>query len=311
MHLSDRIGRRVKLHDLHVLMTVVHAGSMRKAAEHLNTVQPAISRSIAELEHALGVRLLDRHRQGVEPTDFGRALLDCGVAVFDELRLGMINIEHLADPTAGEVRIGCTPILAATFVSTVVDRLSRRYPRIVFHLVTGYVETLLRELSDRTVDFLIAARLEPLLNERLSWELLFEDPYVIVAGKQSPWAKRRRVDLSELVNESWVLPPPEGAFGSVARDAFRARGLDGPRATVYAVSYEVRLNLLATGRFLAIFPASALKLSARRLDIKVLRAALPIIRPPNGIVTLKGRTLGPIAQLFIDHAREVARPMAK
>jgi DNA-binding transcriptional LysR family regulator len=311
MHLSDRIGRRVKLHDLHVLMTVVHAGSMRKAAEHLNTVQPAISRSIAELEHALGVRLLDRHRQGVEPTDFGRALLDCGVAVFDELRLGMINIEHLADPTAGEVRIGCTPILAATFVSTVVDRLSRRYPRIVFHLVTGYVETLLRELSDRTVDFLIAARLEPLLNERLSWELLFEDPYVIVAGKQSPWAKRRRVDLSELVNESWVLPPPEGAFGSVARDAFRARGLDGPRATVYAVSYEVRLNLLATGRFLAIFPASALKLSARRLDIKVLRAELPIIRPPNGIVTLKGRTLGPIAQLFIDHAREVARPMAK
>ena len=86
MSLSDRVGRRIKLHDLHMLMTVVQAGSMGKAAERLNTVQPAISRSIAELEHALGVRLLDRHRQGVEPTEYGRALLDCGVAMFDDLR---------------------------------------------------------------------------------------------------------------------------------------------------------------------------------------------------------------------------------
>ena len=137
MQLSDRIGRRMKLQDLHVLMTVVQAGSMGKAAQRLNTTQPNISRSIAELEHALGVRLLDRHRQGIEPTEYGRALLDCGVAVFDDLRQGMKNIEFLADPTAGEVRIGSTTFLAASFVSAVVDRLSRRCPRIVFHLVTA------------------------------------------------------------------------------------------------------------------------------------------------------------------------------
>ena len=127
----------------------------------LNTTQPTISRSIAELEHALGVRLLDRNRQGVEPTEYGRALLDGGVAVFDDLRQAVKNIEFLADPTAGEVRIGCTPFLAASFVSAVVDRLSRRYPRIVFHLVTGYAETLHRELSERNVDLLITRRFGP------------------------------------------------------------------------------------------------------------------------------------------------------
>src|ERR1041385_6918013 len=92
---SDRIERRIKLQDLHILMTVVQAGSMGKAAERLNTVQPAISRSIAELEATVGARLLDRHRHGVEPTEFGRALLDCGVAVFDDLHQGMKNIQHL------------------------------------------------------------------------------------------------------------------------------------------------------------------------------------------------------------------------
>src|SRR3979490_1744166 len=135
MQLSDRIGRRMKLQDLHVLMTVVQAGTMGKAAQRLNTTQPIISRSIADLEHALGVRLLDRKPQGVEPTEYGRALLDCGVAVFDELRRGVNNIEFLADPTVGNVRIGCNPFLTATFVSAVVDRLSRRYPSIVIDVV--------------------------------------------------------------------------------------------------------------------------------------------------------------------------------
>ena len=81
MQVSDRIGRRMKLHDLHVLMAVVQAGSMNKAAVLLNTGQSAISRSIAELEHTIGVLLFDRNPQGVEPTQYGRALLDGGVAV--------------------------------------------------------------------------------------------------------------------------------------------------------------------------------------------------------------------------------------
>src|SRR6476659_4285542 len=93
VQLSDRIGRRMKLQDLHILMTVVQAGSMGKAARHLNTSQPNISKSIADLEHELSVCLLDRHRRGVEPTEFGRALLDGGVAVFDELRQTVKKIE--------------------------------------------------------------------------------------------------------------------------------------------------------------------------------------------------------------------------
>src|SRR4029077_3519312 len=134
--------RRVKLNDLHVLMTVVQAGSMNRAAALLNTTQPAISRSIAELEGTIGVRLLDRGPQGVALTNYGRALLDGGAAVFDDLRQAIRNIEFLADPTSGEVRVGCNPFLAASFVSAAVDRLSRCYPRIVFRLVTAYTETL-------------------------------------------------------------------------------------------------------------------------------------------------------------------------
>jgi DNA-binding transcriptional LysR family regulator len=311
MQLSDRIERRMKLHDLHILMAVVQAGSMSKAAALLNTTQPAVSRSIAELEHTIGVRLLERNPQGVEPTAYGRALLNGGVAVFDDLRQAVKNIEFLADPTAGEVRIGCTPILAASFVSAVVDRFSRRYPRMVFHLVTAYLEPLRRELSERNVDLLIVRRFGPTAEEQMDFEFLFDDSYVVAVGAQNQWVRRRKIELAELVSESWTLPPRESVIGLIAMEAFRASGLDYPRTTVVADSPEVRISLLATGRFVTIFPASILRFPTLRSEIKVLPVELPMARVQNVIVTLKKRALSPVAQLFIDGAREDAKTLAK
>jgi DNA-binding transcriptional LysR family regulator len=311
MQMSDRIGRRIRLQDVHVLMAVVQAGSMRKAAQQLNTSQPNISKSIADLEHALGVRLLDRQRQGVEPTEYGRALLDCGTAVFDELRQGVKNIEFLADPATGEARIGGSPFLAATLACAVIDRLSRRYPRIAVHLAVGSDPDLYRKLRDRNLDLLIARKFG-LIDERLEFESLFDDsPYLVAAGARSPWARRRRIELAELVNESWVLPLTSGPIGSVAMEAFRASGLAYPRRTVFVDTAEGRINLLASGRFLTILARSTLRFSTGRPKFKVLPVELPSSPVLVGIVTLKNRTLSPVARLFIEHAREVAKRPAK
>jgi DNA-binding transcriptional LysR family regulator len=130
MRWNDRIGRRIKLSDLHILIAVAQSGSMAKAANELAISHPVISRSISDLEHALGVRLLERNQRGVELTEFGRAMLHRSNAVFDELRQGVKDIEFLANPSAGQVRIGGTAPLIASFVSSVVDRLHQRYPRM-------------------------------------------------------------------------------------------------------------------------------------------------------------------------------------
>ena len=311
MQMSDRIGKRMKLQDLHVLMAVVQAGSMGKAALMLNTTQPNISRSIAELERAFGVRLLDRHRRGIEPTECGRALIDCGAAAFDELRRGVKSIEFLADPTAGEVRIGSTAFLAASFVSALVDRLSRRHSRIRFHLVTGYPETLHRDLSERKVDLLILRSGGPVADERFDFEFLFEDCYVVAAGARNRWARRRNIHLSDLAKEPWVLPPRESVIGSIITQAFSTSGLDYPRATVITDSPHMRVSLLETGRFITVFPASALKFLSRGAALKVLPIELPAARRPNGMITIKDRAVSPVVQLVMDSARELAKPMTK
>src|SRR5215204_336210 len=120
MQWSDRVGRRLKLRDLHILLAVARSGSMGKAA--LSISQPSISKAIADVEHAVGLRLLDRGPQGIEPTIYGRALLKCGTAVFDKLRQGVKELEFLIDPAAGELRVGCTETMAAGFASSVSDR---------------------------------------------------------------------------------------------------------------------------------------------------------------------------------------------
>lgn len=311
MQSGDHIARRMKLHDLRILMAVAQAGSMNKAAAFLNMTQSAVSRSIAELERTVGVCLLDRTARGVEPTEYGRAMLECGVAVFDDLRQGAKKIEFLTDPAAGEVRIGCHPGLAASFVPAVIDGIARRHPRIVFHVAVAEVGTLHHELTERNVDLLITREFRALADERLSFEFLFDDSFVVVAGARNPLVRRRRIALTELLNESWALPPRETAFGSAVIEAFHSCGLDYPRTTVVTIPPDVRINLLATGHFLTIFAASALKFSIKHPKLKVLPVELPMARVPSGIVTLKHRTLSPVAQLFVDGARKVAKPLAK
>ena len=310
MDRPDRLERRLKLHDIRVLMSVVQAGSMSKAAGHLGTAQPALSRSIAELEHALGVRLLDRSPRGVEPTAYGRALIKRGVAVFDELRQGVRDIEFLADPTAGELRIGATESLAGAIVSPLIERLSSSHRRMEFHVTTGDLGRLLHSLANRNIEFALSRIHHPIADEQFSAETMFHDSYVVVAGKRSPWARRRRIQLADLVKERWTLFPPDTLPGALVAEAFRSNGLEPPRATVSTLSLNVHNRLLATGRFLALQPGYPFRLPGKHPSLTTLPVELSVTRRPVAIVTLKGRTLSPQAQHFLDRLRSVVKPLS-
>jgi DNA-binding transcriptional LysR family regulator len=285
---------------------------MAKAAGHLAISKPVISKTIADLEHVVGVRLLERDRHGAEATPYGAALIKRGIAVFDELREGVKDIEFLNDPQTGEVRIGCTPMLAASFVSTVVDRLSRRSPRIAFEVVARPIQALENELRERKVDLLVARSFSPFGGERFDFEPLFDDVEVVVTGRQNPLARRRKIELAELISERWTLPPASNAYvGLGAGTVFRACGLPHPRTVVVSDSPHVRLSLLATGRFVSTFPTFAVRFPVMHPDLKILPVKLPLARPAAGVVTLLNRVLSPAVRLFIDTAREVAKSLAK
>jgi DNA-binding transcriptional LysR family regulator len=167
-----------------------------------------------------------------------------------------------------------------------------------------------RALEKREVDFVIARIFEPIASEKMDSEVLYDEQEVIVAGANNPWTRRRKIELAELIHEPWTLPPPDSLSGSVIAQAFRNRGLDLPPTTIITSTVPVRIALLSTGRFLTIVPNSVLRFSPNNPVVKRLHVDLPTTRRPVGIVTLKGRSLSPVAQLFIERAREVAKPLA-
>jgi DNA-binding transcriptional LysR family regulator len=308
---NDRIGRRLKFRDLQMLMAVVEAGGIGKAAGRLNYSQPAISKAIAGLEHAFGKRLLDRGRKGIELTPYGDALVKCGSAVLDELRKGLASIEFLADPTAGQVRVGCIEPVFAGLVSSVIDRLARQHPRIEFQIEVKAPSVIYEELHARKIDFAIVQVRAPIDGEHLHIETLYEDPLVIVSGAQHPAANKRRIRIADLADEHWVLPPGNSLAGSLLAKTFRAEGLKPPKIAATTHSAYCRAFLAANGHFLTLIPSVMLRVQMKRMSLKGLPIKLRGNSRPIAVVTLKNRALSPVAQLFIEHARALAKTMAK
>jgi DNA-binding transcriptional LysR family regulator len=308
---ESRIGRRLRLRDLHILSTVVQWGSMAKAASRLAMSQPAVSEAIASLETALGVRLLDRTPRGVEPTLYASALLKRGLVVFDELRQGIQEIEFLADPTVGEVRIGCIESLTAGFMPEVIDQFSRKFPGVLVHVAIAPLATQeFRELRERTVDLSLGRILKPVADDEIDAEVLWQDQFLVVASSRSPWARRRKIALADLLDEPWILVPPNNVFAPFVTRAFRAQGLELPRARVTSFSTAIRMQLVATGRFLGIMAASMLRHNAERWDLKALPIALDAMSFPVAIFKLKHRTVSPVVEKFAEHLRAAAKSMA-
>jgi DNA-binding transcriptional LysR family regulator len=305
---ESRLGQRVKLRDLHILSTVVEWGSISKAAQRLGMSQPSVSQAMAGLEAALRVRLLDRSPRGIEPTIYTRALLKRGHVVFDELKQGIRDIEFLADPATGEVRIGCPESMTAAFVPAIIDSLSRQSPEVVVHVINAQtVEQGFAELRDRKVNLMLGTLLRPLSNNDVTAEVLCEDQHFVVAGTNSPWAKRRQIDLSDLVKERWILFPPDSLITAYLAAALRAKNLELPPGSVTSFSFHVRMQLLATGRFLTIMLGSVLRQNAKRWSLKALPVDIGMSRVPIALFTLKNRTLSPVVEVFIQHMRRVAR----
>ena len=305
MQWHQRVGRRLKLRDLNILLAVVKHGSMAKAAGELAMSQPAVSKAISDLEHVVGMRLLDRSARGVEATPYGHALVKRSLVIFDELKQGVRELEGLADPTSGEIRIGSSEAMTAGLLPTIIAQMSRTHPGVVFNVSQAlFASAHYRELRDRNIDLLLGRVFTPLQEDDLDVEPLFEDEMVVVAARRSSLLKKQRLALADLAEHRWILPPADTPAAPLAAAIFRENGLEPPRAPVTTLSIHVALKLVAGDRFIALLPWSVMRFNPRT-SVAVLPIKLPAQRRTVGIITLKNRLLSPIAGVFLACTRDV------
>ena len=172
------------------------------------------------------------------------------------------------------------------------------------------VSLQLHELRQRRVDVILGRVLDSEADDDLHTEFLFHDPVRVVAGEGNKWLRRRRIELAELLDEPWILTPPDSLPSSLIREAFSGKGLDVPRPSVVSTSIHIVNRLLPNGPYLTPIPESVLRFGPMGAKIRALRVDFPCQPRPTAIITLKNRTLNPVADLFIQAARAVAKPLA-
>ena len=310
---ANQVGRRVKLRDLHVFFMVAQHGSMAEAARQLGVSQPAVSEVIADLEHVYGVRLFDRSREGVERTLYGDSLFGRCVAVFDELKQSVRDIEFLLNPAVGELRIASVESITATFLPKVIQRFVQKYPCVTIHVDDMPTRRIaLPGLRERKFDLVFGRPTMPLPDDHLGPDFkvvfLFNDPLVIAAGEHTPWARRRKIDIAELIAEPWLLvAPPSWNYVYVAQ-AFEQRGLAMPNVNLMTLSLPLRAHMVANGPFITVNTRMVIGLMREYgLKLKVLPVDVQMEPWPVMVATLKSRTLSPLVERFIECARDAAK----
>jgi DNA-binding transcriptional LysR family regulator len=307
-----RLGTsRLTLRDLNVLISVVQLGSMAKAALHLGMSQPSISQTIADIEHAIGARVLDRGPHGVVPTIYGDVFLKRAFEAIDALRQGMRDIERLAHPGTGDVWVGSSDTWLIGFIPAIIRRLAQRYPDIAIHTLDANASDFdFQKLRERKLDLMIGRIEKSRTADDLIVNVLYEEPFHVVVGARNPWAARDKLSLAELMGERWMFSEATNIVTSLVARAFHANGLELPRARVVTASMCVFLPLLASGEYITVLPSTVLRYCAEQWSLKILPIDLAL-SSAVGIFILKDRTLNSVVELFLEQAQSEAKWVAK
>jgi len=307
MSRAEQISRRIKLRHLELFVAVVEQGSMAQTAERLGTLQPVVSKAIADLERTLGQKLLERGARGVVPTIYGHALYRRSKVIFDDLRTSVNELELLADPTAGELRVGSTEACAIGLTPAILDVVARKHPRLRFEVVVADPQTLHdRILRARDIDLVIGRRPAAAAADELHFMRLHNDRLCVVAGASSPWTKRRTIALADLAGERWCLPPPSHPVGAMMAAAFRRSDLPFPASVVTSQSAPFTHGLVSRGQHLGVLGSLFLGIERPRSEIAILPVDLRLPGWQTGIMTLDSEVPNPAVKPFLACVREFA-----
>ena len=304
---SDRFVRsHLKTRQLVLLVELGRHGSILHAAQAANLTQPAASKLLADLEHALGVKLFERLPRGVAPTWYGEVMIRRAGAALAELDAGHQEVMELLSGLSGRVAVGAVLTPSTTLLPAAIVLLKARQPRVHVAITVDTSKPMIQHLQSGELDLVIGRVLDSESAAQLSFEPLTDEPHSLVVRASHPLAGRSDLSLPELARQSWILPPG----GSILRDRltalFLSAGLDQPQQTVETLSLPVVTSLLSQSDMVSALPEELVKPYLEAGLLTVLDFDLGLRMDAYGIVTRRGHQLSPGAELMLTCLREEA-----
>jgi DNA-binding transcriptional LysR family regulator len=315
---STVAGRRVKpvsrshlkTRQLALLIHLDEERSLARAAAATGLTQPAASKLLRQVESTLDVQLFERHARGMTPTCYGEILIRNARVALSRLGLAREEIQALKSGLPGKAAIGTVLNPGINLVPLAVARMKQRYPGILICIEIDPSRQLVQRLLEGDLDMVVGRVLDSTRADELVYEpLATEEPHAVIASAQHPLAGCRELQLENLAEQPWIVPPA----GSLVRDRlaamFAQRGSSLPTNIVETLSLSASASLLQQSNMLAALPEEAVQPWCTAGILTVLLRNLPLGLGAFGLITRRDHRLSPGAQLMLNTLREVAGPL--
>jgi DNA-binding transcriptional LysR family regulator len=303
--LMDHLPRHLKMRELRVFLSVMEHGSFRKAASALHVTQPAVTKAIADLENLLGFKLFDRNAVGAEATIYGQSFARFAGAIFGEMKCAADELETISSGSKGTLRIGTVPMPASGILPVAIQHLINEHPGIFVSVIEASEDVLADALHRRELDIVLSRLSLFRKTDEFHLEPLFEDSLCVLAAKDHPLAKQMMLTWDDLLNKPWVMPPDQSLFKKHIQHVLNLAGFEAPKESVKSASIHIMYGMVIHAGMMTFAAKSQFDFSPMKEVLVKLPIDLPEISESIGAVSLRDRTLHPLANLLIYKIRRL------
>jgi LysR family transcriptional regulator, regulator of abg operon len=298
----------MRLNQLRDFLAAVDCGSIRAASRVVGVSQPALTKSVRQLEEELGAVLIQRSSRGVTVTPSGRAFLARARAVQVELRKARDDLAQIAGRATGNVTVGVASVIGSVLIPEALARFRIKRPEGTVRIVEGTQETLLPLLRDQTLDLAVCLRSGAEGKLGLKYRPLFQTRLVVAARTGHP--RRTARSLAELREADWLMFRPVGGGGAL-EEAFALEGLTPPRSVVHCESHGIALAILAASDTLGLLAPQLLAHPSVRGTLQEIDVERPLPALTVGLYVQSEAPSTPAAADFANALAAAARNLLR
>ena len=300
------VRSHLKLRHMVLLVELGRHSSILHAAQAANLTQPAASKLLAELEHALGVSLFERLPRGVQPTRYGEVMIRRAGAALSEMDAGHQEVMELQSGLSGRVTVGSVMTPSTGLLPEAIKLMRQNHSRVQVAISVDTSKPLIQRLRAGELDLVIGRILDSESAHELNFEPITDEPHSLIVRANHPLLERKDLRLEDLAQEAWIMPP----YGSILRDRltalFLSHGLGQPFETTETLALPVVANLLTGSDMIVALPEELVQLYLDAGLLAVLPFELGLRMDVYGIVTRKQHQLSPGADATLNALRQVA-----
>ena len=289
----------LKLKHLHLITALHQYHNVTLAAQSLNVTQPAVSRSLAELESGLGVRLFDRNATGLEPTAFGSCLINHAATIFAELERAGLELESISHGHENRLGLGGIAGTTLSLLPNLIAMTKQRMPKLNISAQEGTMEMLVAYLRSGRIDVAIGTIPDGAVSADIDQIRIYDDELVVVAAPGHPLCDALALTWDDLLAYTWVVPSRSTKTRLLIEETLRRKGFQIPADVIESVSADLTIGLLNGINAIAFLTERRADIYRKRDMARILPVRLPKIVMPVSAFLLKERRLSRGLDVFL------------